>query len=106
LKSKFPLKSTGHIKELVKQKYDNYLIEEEWKGIIYFIYDQEDAQFLENKILEIIKKKQVDSKLNEQARYVINIKFNRKLTRDEITNLSKMKIEYNIAYNDFQKVTK
>lgn len=80
---------------MVKQRSESHLIEDEWKGIIYYVYEKEDAKYLENKIVEFIKKKIVESKVNENQR---------KLTRDEALNLSKVKDEFKILYNDFQKV--
>ena len=43
LKSKNPLKSQNEIKKLLLQKKNGILSEEEWTGIIYYIYNDEDA---------------------------------------------------------------
>ncbi len=56
------MKSKGHIKDTVKQKTESYLIEDEWKGIIYYVYENEDAKHLENRILEFVKKKFIEVK--------------------------------------------
>ena len=56
LKSKNPLKSQNQIKKLLAQKKNGVLNEEEWKGIIYYIYNEEDAKALENKITKFINK--------------------------------------------------
>ena len=62
LKGKYPLKSASDIKDLVNNKLNGNLLEEEWKEIVFYLYEQEDANFLYNKILELIKKKQIDNK--------------------------------------------
>ena len=56
LKSKNPLKSQKEIKKLLLQKKNGILTEEEWKGIIFYIYNEEDAKILENKIIHFIQK--------------------------------------------------
>ena len=62
LKGKFPLKSNGDIKDLVSQKNNGFLIEEEWKEIIFYMYEQEDANYLYSKMVEHIKRKYNDNK--------------------------------------------
>ena len=56
LKSKNPLKSQIDIKKMLENKKNGILNEEEWKGIIYYIYSEEDAKNLENKITNYISK--------------------------------------------------
>ena len=56
LKSKNPLKSQIEIKKMLDNKKNGILNEEEWKGIIYYIYSEEDAKNLENKISNFISK--------------------------------------------------
>ena len=62
LKGKYPLKSNGDIKEIVSQKNNGLLLEEEWKEIIFYMYEQEDANYLYTKIVEHIKRKYIDNK--------------------------------------------
>jgi hypothetical protein len=62
LKGKFPLKSNGDIKEIVNQKNNGLLLEEEWKEIIFYMYEQEYANYLYTKIVEHIKRKYIDGK--------------------------------------------
>ena len=94
LKSKFPLKSSAEIKEVVAQKSQGFLLEDEWKGIVYYVYQKDDAANLENRILDFIRKKG-SSNLEQTGK---------KLTREEIINLSRQKEEFKIAYRDFQKI--
>jgi len=97
LKGKFPLKSNGDVKEMVNQKTSGGILqEEEWKEIVFYMYEQEDANYLSSKIIEHIKRKfSSNTKTIEQ---------NKKLTREEIMNLSKIKEEFKIPYPDFQKI--
>ena len=95
LKSKMPLKSNGEIKEILNSKLTGVLLEDEWKGIIYYVYEKEDASNLENRIIEFIRKKNSNSKVENS---------NKKLTREEMINLSRQKEEFKIAYKDFQKI--
>ena len=57
LKSKYPFKSIDDINKMFKKKKNEELIEEEWKGIIYYIYEIEQAKELENKVQSFIIKK-------------------------------------------------
>ena len=66
LKEKNPLKSQKEIKKMLLQKKNGILTEEEWKGIIYYLYTEEDANILENKIINFIQKqKEKNNKNNE-----------------------------------------
>ncbi len=94
LKSKFPLKSTAEIKDMVTQKSTGLLLEDEWKGIVYYVYQKDDAANLENRITDFIRKNG-GSKFDQSGK---------KLTREEIINLSRQKEEFKISYKDFQKI--
>ena len=65
LKSKNPLKSKKEIKKLLLQKKNGILTEEEWKGIIFYFYSEEDAKNLENKITHYIQKQREKEKNNK-----------------------------------------
>ena len=56
LKSKNPLKSQAEIKKSLNEKKNGILSEEEWKGIIYYIYNEEEGKILEKKIIAFIQK--------------------------------------------------
>ena len=62
LKNVFRMKSNNEIKEQYNQRINGYILEEEWKFIIKQIYDEQDNEYLENKLIEIIKKKLTNSK--------------------------------------------
>ena len=61
------MKSSNEIKEQYNQRINGYILEEEWKFIIKQIYDEQDNEYLENKLIEIIKKKLTNSKNLELA---------------------------------------
>ena len=73
LKSKNPLKSQNDIKKLLFQKKKGILTEEEWKGIIYYIYNEEDAKILENKIFNFIQKRKDKEKINKNSESILPI---------------------------------
>ncbi len=132
LKSKSPLKSQIDIKKMLENKKNGILNEEEWKGIIYYIYSEEDAKNLESKMLFFINKLNGKSDINLNTNInnnnintenIINttignnningnnyintissVKSKTKLTREEIFNLNKNKEELNIPYKDFIRI--
>ena len=127
LKSKSPLKSQIDIKKMLENKKNGILNEEEWKGIIYYIYSEEDAKNLENKMLFFINKlngkSDINLNTNINTENIINttignnningnnyintissVKSKTKLTREEIFNLNKNKEELNIPYKDFIRI--
>ena len=54
-KLKNEYKSQQEVNNEMKNKKKGLLLEEEWKEIIQYIYNEEDAQIIENKILSFIK---------------------------------------------------
>lgn len=72
-----------------------FLSMEEWKTIIYHIYDDEDAMELDSKILEYLRKKY------ENVPKQVS---NKKLSREEMANLSKVKEDLRIEFKDFLKM--
>lgn len=119
LKSKNPLKSAKDIKKMLESKKEGLLTEEEWQGIIYYIYNEEDAQNIDNRINNFIQKQntknnqgsnenigmhQNPSNLNNSVIPFMNTGAQKKLTREEIFNLNKVKEEMSISYKDFIKL--
>jgi hypothetical protein len=72
LKSKNPLKSNGEIKDLALSKINGNLCEDEWKSVIYCIYEKDDANILEMKIYEHVKKKYLETEKVESLNKYIN----------------------------------
>ena len=79
---------------MINQRINGFIFEEEWKKIISYLYEEPDAKILENKIYEINKKKYYKNKFDTE----------KKLTREEIINLSKTKDEFNIPFKDLIKI--
>ena len=159
LRSKNPFKSKTDIKKMLDNKKEGYLNEEEWKGIINYIYSPEDAEAIQSKIInfiqiqnekvtgplslyaqtgvgptEIFNSTSSNNVLNNLSTFgnLSNANFNlnsnsnnnfnnlnnvnsmnyllsyhgstRKLSREELFNLSKLKEELNIQYKDFLKL--
>ena len=157
LRSKNPFKSKVDIKKMLENKKEGFLNEEEWKGIINYIYSPEDAQIIENKIISFIQKQneKVSGPLSMYAQTGVgpteifnssssnnymnnlstfgnlsNANFNlnnnntlnninnvnnttgmnyfhgntRKLSREELFNISKLKEELNIQYKYFLRL--
>ena len=158
LRSKNPFKSKVDIKKMLDKEKEGFLNEEEWKGIINYIYSPEDAKIIENKIITFIQKQneKISGPLsiyaqtgvgpteifNSSSSYnylnnlstfgnLSNVNFNlnnnnslsninnntnnmnylnsyhgttRKLSREELFNLSKLKDELNIQYKDFLRL--
>ena len=86
--------SAKEISKIIKEKKRGSLSEEEWKEVINYLYNEEDAKILEQRISEVIQKKYFKSKLDTD----------RKLSREEIIQLSKLKEEYNIPFKDLVKI--
>ena len=86
--------SAKEISAILKEKKRGSLTEEEWKEVINYLYNEEHAKILEERISDIIQKKYFKSKLDTD----------RKLTREEIIQLSKLKEEYNIPFKDLVKI--
>ena len=147
LTNKNPFKSKTEIKKLLKNKKEGILLEEEWKGIINYIYSEEDADIIQNKIINYIKKKNEkniipltiysqtgvgpsdifnltsgnsnnnilqnlstfnynsnNNNLNNSnsMNYLLSYHSNnKKLSREEIYNITKLGEEMNISYKDF-----
>ena len=152
LRNKNPFKSKNDIKKMLKNKKEGILIEEEWKGIINYIYNEEDAEIMVTKIINFIKKQNEkrfiplsmyaqtgmgpteifnltsgtgvsnnnnilqnlstfnynSSHLNgsNSMNYLLsnNHGSNRKLSREEIFQITKLNEELNISYKDFLRL--
>ena len=69
LKRQNPLKSVDEINKILEIKVNSELIEEEWKGIIYSIYEKKEAEEIEQKILNFIKNENKTRKTENFQRY-------------------------------------
>lgn len=97
IKNKFPLKNSNDINDLVQEKSNGYLVEEEWEEIIKYMYNEEDSSTLIDEVWKVIKKTQ---------RYNASPPSKMKVTREEAVLLREKEkvMKSRILYNDFLKV--
>ena len=132
-KKKHPLKSKEEVDRFMEQKKNGLLVEEEWKEIIYYLYNPEDSEIIENKILNFIQELRnklffliengedvnndrfityqnnhkidrlnLTKKLNVLTDVILTEK--KKVTREDLTNLNRIKFEASIPYKDFIEI--
>ncbi|CAD8178548.1 unnamed protein product [Paramecium octaurelia] len=90
LRGKFPLKHQAEIKEMLNQRINGQLYEEEAVDIIKYMYNQEDSELLLNKL---------------KSYYIVPSKNpDRRLTREEQLSLLQEKDKYKLEYSVFQKI--
>ena len=85
IKGQYPLKLIDDINKIFQQKKSSYLIEEEWKGIIYTIYEKEEAQEIEKKIENFIDK-ETEKKKMEMVQNYKNSRLNHQNNMNIITS--------------------
>ena len=103
--TKYPYKSTKEIDRMLKEKQGSYLIEEEWKTLIKYLFPK-DSETVLSKINEYIEnsrneRAQTDNKVNTYAYSSGN---SRKLTREELKSLNRKENDLKILYTDFNKI--
>ena len=87
IKRQNPLKSVNEIKKLFEKKKKSELFEEEWKGIIYSIYEKGEADEIEKKLEIFINKENEKKKLEMFQKYKDSRKNNNnKYNNNSITN--------------------
>ena len=69
IKRQNPLKLINEIKNIFEKKKKSELFEEEWKGIIYSIYEKGEAEEIENKIINFINKENQRKKIEMFKKY-------------------------------------
>jgi hypothetical protein len=69
IKRQNPLKLTDDINKIFQQKKNSELFEEEWKGIIYTIYEKDEAEEIEKKIENFINKENEKKRMEMLQRY-------------------------------------
>ena len=72
IKRQNPLKLVNEIQKLFEQKKKSELFEEEWKGIIYSIYEKDEADEIEKKIESFIGKENEKKKMEMFKKYKIS----------------------------------
>ena len=69
IKRQNPLKSVNEINKIFERKKNYELFEEEWKGIIYSIYEKNEANEIEKKIDNFINKENEKKKIEMFKKY-------------------------------------
>ena len=69
IKRQNPLKLINEINKIFEKKKKSELFEEEWKGIIYSIYEKEEAGEIEKKIINFINKENEKKKMEMFKKY-------------------------------------
>ena len=97
LKNKHPLKNNGDIQDMLNERLNSYLFEDEWSGIIKYMYSEEDASQLFDEIFRILRKKKHLNVIQPPKG---------KISRDELILLKEKEkqIKSRVLYKDFLKV--
>jgi hypothetical protein len=97
IKNRFPLKNSNDVMEMMTEKMNGHLFEEEWDEIVKYMYNEEDSTLLVDEIWKVIK-----------AGWRNNASPPNKgrLTREEAVLIREKErmMKNRILYNDFLKV--
>lgn len=104
LKRQYPFKLMSDITNMKNQKMNGTLTGEESKEIVYNLYDEQDANYLEGRINEIIEKNKENIMMSSSPMTFYSKK--KKMTRDEMILLEQQKEESSncILFRDFLKL--
>ena len=94
IKKQNPLKLINEIQKIFQNKKNSYLAEEEWRGIIFSIYEKQEATQIEKKIEKFINKENESIKMDIYEKYK-----NSKLSKNNNNNNS------TIDYSKFLNTT-
>ena len=96
------MKSNLEIKEIADKKVKRGVPvkDEEWRGIVNYLYESEDAKHLEFKIIEFIRRKNFEKQNFDMHTYMSNN--NKKQTRAELN--SPLKEDLDIDYKNFLRI--
>ena len=108
LKKQNPLKSVNEINRIFEIKINSELHEEEWKGIIYSIYEKNEAEEIEKKIENFIKignnmKKSENFQQYKNTKMAVHNKYNNNNIIN-YTNLNNNKNDNNIYINTINSI--
>ena len=104
IKRQNPLKLMDDIEKIFQQKKNSELLEEEWKGIIYTIYEKKEAEEIEKKVDAFINK-EIERKKVEMLTKYKNSRLGHQSNMNYITNnnsyyLNTINSVNNMAYNN------
>ena len=99
LKKQNPLKSIAEVEAIFEMKKRSELFEEEWKGIIYSIFEQKEAEEIQKKIENFIDKEK-QKKKSEMIQEYKNLRISMyKKYANNIGNLNTIKNENSLYLN-------
>ena len=108
IKRQNPLKLTNDINKIFEQKKNSELLEEEWKGIIYTIYEKKEAEEIEKKIEAFINKESEKKRMEMITKYknsrlshpnnINNITINNSYYLNTINSVSNMVYNKSVNY--------
>ena len=104
IKRQNPLKLMDDIEKIFQHKKNSELLEEEWKGIIYTIYEKKEAEEIEKKVEAFINK-EIERKKVEMLTKYKNSRLNHQSNMNYITSnnsyyLNTINSVNNMAYNN------
>ena len=104
IKRQNPLKLMDDIEKIFQHKKNSELLEEEWKGIIYTIYEKKEAEEIEKKVDAFINK-EIERKKVEMLTKYKNSRLGHQSNMNYITNnnsyyLNTINSVNNMAYNN------
>jgi len=104
IKRQNPLKLMDDIEKIFQHKKNSELLEEEWKGIIYTIYEKKEAEEIEKKVDAFINK-EIERKKVEMLTKYKNSRLNHQSNMNYITSnnsyyLNTINSVNNMAYNN------
>ena len=104
IKRQNPLKLMDDVEKIFQQKKNSELLEEEWKGIIYTIYEKKEAEEIEKKVDAFINK-EIERKKVEMLTKYKNSRLGHQSNMNYITNnnsyyLNTINSVNNMAYNN------
>ena len=104
IKRQNPLKLMDDIEKIFQQKKNSELLKEEWKGIIYTIYEKKEAEEIEKKVDAFINK-EIERKKVEMLTKYKNSRLGHQSNMNYITNnnsyyLNTINSVNNMAYNN------
>ena len=97
IKNKFPLKNSSDVLEMMTEKMNGYLNEDEWNEIVKYMYNDEDSALLIDEIWKVIKAGQRNNASPPNKA---------RLTREEAVLIREKEklMKSRVLYNDFLKV--
>ena len=107
IKRQNPLKLIKEINIIFEKKKKSELIEEEWKGIIYSIYEKKEAEEIEKKIVDFINKENEKKRVEMFKKYKMarmNKKYKNKYSNNYINNNNSYYLNTINSFNNISNI--